>query len=77
MTLYRRKQMAVKQAVKGAAKEVAAEVKEFGLDVNSKFDKEVDSLAGDLQKSKVSGWILAGCGVGCMVVGAVLATLLG
>lgn len=69
--------MAIKQAVKGAAKEVAAEVKEFALDVNSKFDKEVDSLAGDLQKSPVSGWILAGCGVALLVIGAVLATLLG
>ena len=69
--------MAVKQAVKGAAKEVAEEVKEFGLDVNKKFDTEVDSLAGKLQESKVSGWILAGCGFACMAIGAVLRHLLG
>ena len=69
--------MAVKQAVKGAVKEVAEEVKDFALDVNEKFDTEVDALAGGLQKSKVSGWILAGCGVALLVIGAVLALILG
>ena len=38
--------MAVKKAVVDAAKEVAQEAKDFALDVNEKFDTEVDALAG-------------------------------
>ena len=64
--------MAVKKAVVDAAKEVAQEAKDFALDVNEKFDTEVDALAGDLQKSKVSGWILAGCGIALLVIGFVV-----
>ena len=64
--------MAVKKAVAEAAKEVFNESKDFALEVNEKFDTEVDNLAGDLQKSKVSGWILAGCGVALLVIGFVV-----
>ena len=64
--------MAVKKAVEVATKEVATEVKDFALNVNEMFDKEVDELAGDLQKSKVSGWILAGCGIALLVIGGLI-----
>ena len=49
--------MAVKKAVAEAAKEVAAESKDFALKVNADFDGEMDPLLVKWAKSPVSGWI--------------------
>ena len=69
--------MAVKKAVAEAAKEVAAESKDFALKVNADFDGEMDPLLVKWAKSPVSGWIACGFGVALLVIGAVLARILG
>ena len=64
--------MAVKKAVAEAAKEVAAESKDFALKVNADFDGEMDPLLVKWAKSPYSGWIACGFGVALLVIGFVV-----
>ena len=59
------------------AKEVAKEVKEEALKVNADFEGEIDPYLNKWAGSKVSGWIAVGFGVALLVIGAVLARILG
>ena len=63
--------MAVKKAVVDAAKEVPQEAKDFALDVNKDFDRDLDGWLVKWAKSPVSGWIAVGFGVALLVIGFV------
>ena len=64
--------MAVKKAVAEAAKEVAAESKDFALEVNTGFENEIDPWIVKWAKSPYSGWIACGFGVALLVIGFVV-----
>lgn len=68
--------MAIKKQVEAVAKEVAADIKDFAMDVHEDFEGEIDPYVGKLQSSGVTGWLAVGGGVALLAIGAVLGVVL-